>query len=200
MNQTESNQYQNYEVKLMLDANLPFMVIEKIKATNSKNAEVIGILHFDWPDVEKLLEKFAKYITEGIVADGQPVILSIIESALLKYSSCVITDDGVKIKDGVRLGIFIEQLLSETCVAACVEIESGSGNRWDLCTGVPYSEWFMENTGGLSIRKRENFTKDETLYARQAMYSSITIDRIKTVLKRVNYEQAVVFGGNSSSA
>lgn len=181
----------------MLDTNLPYMVIEKIKATSSKNAEVIGVLQFDWPDLEKLLENFAKYISEGIIADKKPILLSIIESALLKYSSSVITDDGVKIKDGIRLGIFIEQLLAETCDAACVEVAAGNGNKWELCAGVPYSEWFMENGGGLSIKRREPFSHEEAITVRQAMYANITNERIKTVLKRVKYEQAVVYGGNS---
>ena len=167
-------------------------VIEGLKARGRKNAELLTLLQFDWPVSRFVLEKISEYISDQICADEEPVIYEIIEGALIRYSEVVHFKEGKKIPDPVRFGVFIEALISETSRIMEIEIQDDEGSAWNVGSGTSFCEWYSTHSGGLNIypKLHEN---EKSL--RSVLYELITSEQIRSVLRRVNYEEAVVAGG-----
>ncbi|WP_131367690.1 hypothetical protein [Comamonas thiooxydans] len=199
MKKNNSEKYRNYEVISMIDTTLPFTMVEKIKANSKKSNELLSVLQFDWPDVELVLQKLTRYVTAGIQAEKKPVIQTIIEEALEQYAVLLIENNGKKILDPIRLGMFLKCLIDETVLALRVKVCSSNGSSWDVSQGIPFADWVMVNKPRITIHESSDFTLDDDLISRRYVYDYITNERIKKVLRRVNYEQTVVCGGDSAS-
>lgn len=183
----------------MIDTTLPFTMVEKIKANSKKSNELLSVLQFDWPDVELVLQKLTRYVTAGIQADRKPVIQTIIEESLEQYAAILIENRGKKILDPIRLGMFLKCLIDETIMALRVKICSSNGNCWDISQGLPFSDWVIANKPKITIQEFKEFTFIDDLVSRKYLYEYITNERIKKVLRRVNYEQTVVCGSDPAA-
>jgi hypothetical protein len=166
-------------------------VMEGLRARGRKNVELLTLLQFDWPVSKFVLEKISEYISDHIIADEEPVIYEIIEGALIRYSEAVHFKEGRKIDDPVRFGVFIEALISETSRIMEVEIRDDTGVAWSVESGSSFSDWYAERSGELSIHPKLH-ENEKSL--RTVLYELITSEQIRTVLRRVDYEEAVVAG------
>ncbi len=170
----------------------PFdIMINELKNRGRKNAHILSILQFDWPASETIIEKLSCYITNSIKANQEPIIYSIIEEALLRYSQLVFHKQQEKYEDPARIGAFLDTLITETCRALEVQIVDNHGDTWSVDSGEPFSLWLSSHPGKLSINPQPH--EDEALL-RGLLYELITCESVKTVLRRTNYEEAVVTG------
>ena len=172
-------------------------VIEKLKARGRKSSETLTLLHFDWPESLVALERISNCVSDLIYADEQPVIYEIIEAALSRYSDAVhFKSPNGKVEDPLRLGVFIEALITGTAKTMQVEIRHSSGQTWCLETGSSFCSWLEEvreacPKGELTIVPRPH--KNEKLL-RSSLYELITSEKIRNVLRRAGYEKAIVAG------
>ncbi|OFB07394.1 hypothetical protein BG490_19945 [Salmonella enterica subsp. enterica serovar Typhimurium] len=183
--------YRNYEVAIMVDVNPFDRVMNELKSRGRKNAHILSILQFDWPASEAIIEKLSCYITDGIKANQEPVIYPIIEEALHRNSQLVFHEQREKYEDPARLGAFLETLITETCRALEVQIVDSGGDSWSVDSGESFSLWLSSHPGELSINPQPH--EDETSL-RGLLYELITCESVKTVLRRTDYEEAVVAG------
>lgn len=170
-------------------------VIDGLKARKTrgrKNAELLTLLQFDWPVSRFVLEKISEYISDQIYADEEPVIYEIIEGALFRYSEAVHFKEGKKVPDPVRFGVFIEALISETSRIMEIEIQDGEGRSWNVGSGESFCDWYNTRAGDLNIFPKLHENENSL---RTVLYELITSEQIRNVLRRVDYEEAVVAGG-----
>jgi hypothetical protein len=167
-------------------------VVDGLRSRCRKNAEALTLLQFDWPVSRVVLERISEYITDHICADDEPVIYEIIEEALIRYSEAVHFKAGKKIPDPLRFAVFIEALISETSRVMEVEIIDEQGSSWTVGNGQSFCEWYSKHEGGLSVYPKVHENEHSL---RTILYDLITSDQIKKVLRRVNYEEAVMAGG-----
>ncbi|MGO3422687.1 MAG: hypothetical protein ACTIMZ_09535 [Pseudoalteromonas distincta] len=167
-------------------------VVDGLKTRCRKNAEALTLLQFDWPVSRFVLERISEYITDHICADEEPVIYEIIEEALVRYSEAVHFKAGNKIPDPLRFAVFIEALISETSRIMEVEIVDNSGSSWTVGSGKSFCEWYSKHEGGLTIYPKLHESENSL---RSVLYDLITSEQIKTVLRRVDYEEAIMAGG-----
>nr|WHE43956.1 hypothetical protein LOCMHKOF_00073 [Providencia stuartii] len=175
----------------MVDVNPFDRVMNELKSRGRKNAHILSILQFDWPASEAIIEKLSCYITDGIKANQEPVIYPIIEEALHRYSQLVFHEQREKYEDPARIGAFLETLITETCRALEVQIVDSGGDSWSVDSGESFSLWLSSHPGELSINPQPH--EDETSL-RGLLYELITCESVKTVLRRTDYEEAVVAG------
>ncbi|MDY6928126.1 MAG: hypothetical protein SWN10_13640 [Pseudomonadota bacterium] len=169
-------------------------VLEGLRSRGRKNIELLHLLQFDWPLSQFVLEKICEYISDQIYADQEPVIYEIIEGALARYSQAVHAENESKIEDPIRFGIFIEALISETSRVLEIEIRDSQGCCWTIESGISFGEWYRnrQDPESLEIHRKEH-QNEKSL--RSALYELITSEQIRHVLRRVNYEEAVLAGG-----
>ncbi|MGB1320183.1 MAG: hypothetical protein ACPG5L_04595 [Vibrio gallaecicus] len=167
-------------------------VVDGLRTRCRKNAEALTLLQFDWPVSRFVLERISEYISDQICADEEPVIYEIIEEALIRYSEVVHFKSGHKIPDPLRFAVFIEALISETSRIMEIEISDKSGSSWTVSSGQSFCEWYSKHEGGLTIHPKLH---DNENSLRSVLYDLITSEQIRSVLRRVNYEEAVMAGG-----
>lgn len=175
----------------MVDVNPFKKVMNELKSRDRKNAHILSILQFDWPASTEIIKKLSCYITEGIKANQEPILYAIIEEALTRYSHVVFYKQQEKYEDPARIGTFLESIITETCRQLEVKIIDSSGDSWSVESGEPFSLWLSSHPGELSINPQPH--EDEPSL-RGLLYELITCESVKTVLRRTNYEEAVVTG------
>ncbi|MFC6674117.1 hypothetical protein [Marinobacterium aestuariivivens] len=168
-------------------------VMVGLRARGKKNIELMTLLQFDWPVSRIVLEKISDYISDQIYADEEPVIYEIIEGALIRYSEAVHFRNGGKVDDTVRFGIFLDGLITETARCMEIEIQDSTGASWHVGSGIRFSDWYAKHSNSSEIRILPKLHENESSL-RTVLYELITSERIRNILRRVNYEEAVVAG------
>ncbi|TOI60583.1 hypothetical protein [Vibrio parahaemolyticus] len=186
-----ANKYKNHEVTRVVDVNPHKKVLSVIRKRDRKNAHTLALLFFDWPATNDVIEQLCCFITDGIKSDKEPVIYPILEEALDKYSGVVFHANKRKYEDPVRLGVFLETIITETAKALEIEIEDSLGNKWSVEKGEPFSHWLADHKGELFIVPHQHQNECKL---RKALYQLVASESVKTVLRRTNYEEAVVAG------
>jgi hypothetical protein len=182
--------YKNYQIERV--GFNPFgRVMHQLKGRNRRNAHILRILRFDWPVSEIIIERLSSYITDGIQVNQEPVIYLILEKALRKYSESVFFKQPEKYEDPVRMGVFLEAIITETCRAMKIEILDGQGEVWRISAGEPLSLWLTRHPGDLTVSPRPHGNERAL---RAWLYALMACPNVKTVLRRANYEQAIVAG------
>ena len=153
-------------------------VLSVIRKRDRKNAHTLALLFFDWPATSDVIEQLCCFIADVIKSDKEPVIYQILEEALNKYSGVVFHANKRKYDDQVRLGVFLETIITETAKALEVEIED-LGNKWPVEKGELF----------IVPHQHQNECK-----LREALYQLVASESIKTALRRTNYEEAIVAG------
>ena len=184
----DKKNYINYKVAFMSPVE---QVINQLKSRGRKNAHILSILQLDWPVSEIIIEKLIGYISDGISANDETVIYSIIEEALDRYSKFVFHDNKEKYEDPARISAFVESIITETSRALEVQIVDGCGYSWSVDSGEPFSQWISTHTGELSIKPQPH---EDEISLRSFLYELITSENVRTVLRRTNYEESVVAG------
>lgn len=167
-------------------------VMNALKSRGRKNAHILSILQLDWPASESIIHRLSDYISDSIKANEEPVIYPIIEEALLRYSQLVFHAQKYKYEDPARISAFLDTLITETCKALEVQIAANSGGgAWSVDSGTSFSAWCTDHPGDLSITPHAH--EDESSL-RGLLYDLLICESVKNVLRRTDYEQAVVSG------
>lgn len=183
--------YEEYQVVTV--GKNPFeRVMNALRSRGRKNAHILSILQLDWPASELIIQKLSDYISDSIKANQEPVIYPIIEEALFRYSQLVFHAQRYKYEDPARLSAFLDSLITETCKALEVQIAAkNGGDVWSVESGTSFSEWSTNHPGDLSITPHVH--EDEPSL-RGLLYELLICESVKNVLRRTDYEQAVVSG------
>lgn len=179
----------------MVNVNPYKEVLSVIRKRDRKNAHTLALLFFDWPATSDVIEQLCCFIADVIKSDKEPVIYQILEEALNKYSGVVFHANKRKYDDQVRLGVFLETIITETAKALEVEIED-LGNKWPVEKGKPFSNLLadhklVDHKGELFIVPHQHQNECKL---REALYQLVASESIKTALRRTNYEEAIVAG------
>lgn len=189
--------YSNYEVAYVVDADPVAAVIAALKRRDRRNTRMLSLLQCDWPAAQAIIERLSLLIGDGIRADEQPVIYSIIETALHRYASVVFHENSQKAEDPARIGAFLEAIITETCRSLAIEVVGSSGQVWSIHSGKPFAHWLYEQSGELKVQTTR-FRDQEV--ARQRLYALLTNDSVRAVLRKAGYEEAVVAGRLAAGA
>jgi len=182
--------YENYEIT-EVENEVSDRIMDGLKSRSRNNAQILSVLQFDWPVSNSVIGKLSHYITDGITADKEPVIYPIIEKALRHYAEHVFHELEEKHEDPIRIAGFLEALITEACRALQVKITDDEGHAWGVDAGEAFSTWLSSHQGELSIYPQP--PEDENAL-RGLLYELIACERVKTVLRRANCEEAVVAG------
>ncbi len=176
-------------------------------AINAKNGKVFqtrqsisrySLLRFDWPDAELVAENLCEYLTDGIKAEGVPVASHYLDAALEKYSGVVYGDRPQKCDDQARIGFFVEEILNSVSSMA-ISVKDQAGAVWSVGSKDGFAQWLTTCVGELTVFTRA-YDESEILPVRQFVYELITPPRIKGVLQRRKYDEAVVRGALATVA
>lgn len=167
-------------------------VLNGVKARGRRNVEILSILQVDWPVSRQIIEKISEYISDQIHANDEPVLYSIIEGALIRYSEAVHFKTGAqKLPDPLRLGIFVDALISETAKIMEIEIVDEAGSSWSIGSGIKFQDWYRQHPGTLTVNTKRHC--DET-QLRAHLYQMVTSEQVRNVLRNVDCENSVLGG------
>ncbi|TDX26812.1 hypothetical protein DFO67_11577 [Modicisalibacter xianhensis] len=163
----------------------------QVRKRTRRHASLVDLLSFDWPDARKIMNNLYSHISDNIQINKKPVIYNIIDVALDRYHDAVFQKNGRKLDDPKRIAIFIVTLIVETCRELEVAIVDEKGNEWTVDAGQPFIAWREDHPGDLKVYGRSH--PDEEML-RKVLYTLVTSESIKGVLKRAGYEEAVLAG------
>lgn len=155
-----------------------------------------ALLRFDWPDSEIVIGNLCDYMTDAIKVGGVPVASKFINAAIDKYSSVVFHNNARKCPDQARIGFFVEEIINEASRVEIIISDEG-GATWSIGSDQTFAQWVQDRDGDLSV-KIGDYSESEREGVRLFIYERITPSRIKGVLKRREYDKAVVRGCLSS--
>lgn len=182
------NTYQDYALRNDLTMNPFERLMSRLKSRDRRNAHILGILQLDWPASEGIIERLSCLLGDAIQANREPVILMVVEKALHHYSRLVFHENRTKHDDPVRLGGFLNALITETCNALELRITTESGESWTIASGEPFAAWMSRHPGPLTIDPHPH--RNEAAL-RALLYELITTESVKTVLRRAHLEITV---------
>lgn len=183
---------EGYEVSKVVDVDFPEKTSKGKNFSQRQYYSKFALLRFDWPDSEMVVGNLCSYLTDAIKDGGVPVASKFINSAIDKYASIVFHDNARKCPDQARIGFFVEEIINE---ASRVEIRiyDESGAEWSIGSNLSFAQWLQDTQGCLSVKINE-YSEAEREKVRLFIYEKITPPRIKGVLKRREYDKAVVRG------
>lgn len=196
---TKEKQYTEFTLKKNTDTTSYLEIVQRMNEKYPASAEVMGLLLLDWPDAEIALVKLTVLLTEGLEANGVPIVHDIIKNALDNYSLSLTESQQKKYSDPARLGYFLESLIADTSKLSGLVITNVKGEDWKLLSGETLCDWLRVKASlpyaanKVKLEQKENDEKN-----RKALYDFLTNERMKIVLQRVGYEKQVVCGGMSS--
>lgn len=180
---------------MSVDRNLATMPTKDIatlmRRRSRRRATLIDLLFYDWPASKEMMENLYGYISATITKNNEPVIYCILDKALNRYRDVVFCKNGERIDDPVRIGVFVETLIVETCRELEVSIYDAAGAAWSVDSGQPFLAWLQGHPGSLMICGQ---THENESALRQMLYCLITSDSIKKVLRRGLYDQDILAG------
>jgi hypothetical protein len=179
------------EFRIVRDVELKDDIFPLIRSRGRKYASLVDLLFFDWPGAKKVVNNLYAYISENIEKNKEPVILSIVDTALDSYHDSVYRKDGKKLDDPMRLAIFVETLIVQTCKELDICIVDEQGEHWSVDNETPFVTWLAEHPGELTVRGHQH--EDETLL-REILYRLVASESVKNVFRRAGYEEAVLAG------
>ncbi len=106
-----------------------------------------------------------------------------------EYHDAVYTPGGRKLEDPLRLAVFINALVTATRKELHVLITNEAGQSWSLANGTPFATWLMANEGELTIYSHHPVDESSL---REVIYSLLTSESVKRILKRAGHEDAVL--------
>ncbi len=181
----------DYEIEKLVDIDYFSTVTKTIGTRGKKNAHILDLLKIDWPASQTIIEKLSLLITAGIKKNKEPIIYLIIEEALQRYSDVVFHNNSKKYDDPIRIGVFLETIITATCRVLEIQIMDSQGNKWSVDSCQSFFHWTLNHPGELAIYQYQH--QDEHSL-RSLLYDLMTCNSVKNVLKRANYEEAVLAG------
>lgn len=190
-NHTHGAPKDGYEVVDMISGTLHKDFSSQVRKRTRRHASLVDLLSFDWPDAKKIMNNLYSHISDNVHKNNKPVIYDIIDVALDRYHDAVFQKNGKKLDDPKRIAIFIETLIVETCRELELAIVDEKGDEWTVDSGQPFVAWRDAHPGDLEVYGRTHPDED---VLRKMLYTLVTSESIKRVLKRAGYEEAVLAG------
>jgi len=196
---TKEKQYTEFTLKKNTDTTSYLEIVQRMNDKYPASAEVMGLLLLDWPDAEIALVKLTTLLSEGLEANGVPVVHDIIKNALDNYSLSLTESQKKRYSDPARLGYFLESIITDTSKLSGLVITNMQGDDWKILSGETLCDWLRVkaslpfDANKVRLEQKENDEQN-----RKALYDFLTNERMKIVLQRVGYEKQVVCGGMSS--
>lgn len=150
---------------------------------------MLNLLEFDWPASKGVLERICEHISDYVNKDEEPVIYEIIETALSKYKGAIHNRGASKTPDPIRFGIFIEALITST--SNFIEVQDESGSVWSSKSNSSFIEWYEIHVGSINLKPAPS-EKEKSI--RAAIYQLITSERVREILRKVDYEKTIMAG------
>lgn len=179
-----------YQVEKLQLEDPAITVLESLNK-NVTIRRLLEVLAADWPEARKSINTLCHYVSQNIQNGGEPVLNMIIVNALKQYQRVVWHKNNEKFQDPLRIATFIDALISEACQALNIEVQAANGMKWTVHSGCAFTLWLSKNGGDVKVMPAENLDQKAI---RKGLYELITEENIKSVLRRANYEAAIVDG------
>lgn len=165
-----------------------------------------NIMLQDWPVIQSILDAAGRHLGDSWLVEEEgntvPVANRIIEHAVACYSEAVnqTGTEVAKTPDIQRLARFVGGLIEKACQLVPLKVtEPMTGNKWSLASSVSFPDWFRQtcrqvhgrNCIGCNLEV-EMTPPGDCQAQRQAFYELITDERIRKILERGGYEEAMV--------
>lgn len=166
--------------------------LPRLRLRGRDSAEVLSVLKIDWPVAGSVLDKLIAFIGVSSQAgsDIHGHVQEVVERALHAYSDALYVEDRIKHPDPVRISVFLNVVMTETCRALQVELADAAGKIWKPEDGTTLAQWGEESD--TPVQSMEGGPRD--LAVRRALYELLTSDELKTVLRKTNHEKAILDG------
>ncbi len=181
----------HFEIKTPTEASLVNRVLLELKHRRRHTNQLLDLLILDWRSAENTLETLICHITDSIQVNGSPVIYPIIEAGLRAYKNSVFNHTDAKYRDAVRVGSFIEALITHSCRALPIRVTDDQGDQWTLASHDAFLDWLATHSGHFIVQPH---TITDHVRLRKHLYERITSENIRAALRRIDYEQTVVMG------
>lgn len=179
------------QVHTLESEQLPNLLTE-LRRRDRANASTLSLLLFDWPMANAVINKVHDFCEAALACEERKLLVyPIIEVALIDYQKVTTHGKNKKYNDTLRLSVFMETIITETCKALDVAIIDGKGRIWDL-EYAPLSQWLSDYSGRLCLSQSKY--DESAIELRKALYQLVASDDVKNVLRRSEYEKAVVDG------
>lgn len=167
-------------------------LLPRLQLRGRDSAEVLSVLKIDWPVAGSVLEKLVAFIGVSSQAgsDTHGHVQEIVERALNAYSDALYVDDRTKHPDPVRISVFLNVVMTETCRALRVELADAAGKIWNPEDGTSLAQWGEESN--TPVHSMEGGPSDKAV--RRALYDLLASDELKIVLRKSNHEKAILDG------
>lgn len=167
-------------------------LLPRLKLRGRDSAEVLSVLRIDWPVANSVLEKLIAFIGVSSQAgsDTHAHVQEIVERALNAYSDALYVDERTKHPDPVRISVFLNVVMTETCRALRVELADAAGKIWNPDDGTSLAQW--REASNTPVQSMEGGPSDKAV--RLALYDLLTSDELKIVLRKSNHEKQILDG------
>lgn len=166
-------------------------VLAKIRDRGKRYKQALDILIYDWPITTRVISNLYLYITENIQREHDPVFFAIIEKALDAYKQAITRPAEDKLDDPLRLMIFVESLIDNTCQMLDVAIVDSAGHQWKVDNKDTFLEWLVAHPGELKVLSIGKTEQGDTKY-RKALYQVMAEPSVKNIFRKEGYEKAVL--------
>ncbi|WP_449393393.1 hypothetical protein [Eoetvoesiella caeni] len=165
--------------------------LPKLKIQGRDNCHLLALLKTDWPIASSVIDKLGAFIAISARAKDSRnnVVQQILQQALQAYSRAVHHEQANKYADPVRIGVFLNAVLTETCRFLNVRLDDGKNERWTAQSGQSVGLWQSDKAAPFQMECDVG-----TPELRHALYELITCEQLKTVLRESNNEEAVLAG------
>lgn len=166
--------------------------LPKLRLKGRDSAEILTVLKVDWPVASLVLEKLVALIGVASRAgcDTHSALQAIVEQALQAYGEALHRENSSKMPDPIRISVFLNAVLTETCRYLQVELADRAGHIWSADEGKTLAQWGKESNAPLERMKCES----QSAALRRALYDLLASDELKSVLRKSNHEKAVLAG------
>lgn len=170
----------------------PDELLPKLRLKGRDSAEILTVLKVDWPVAGLVLEKLVALIGVASHAgrDTHSSLQEIVEHALQAYSEALHRENSAKMPDPIRISVFLNVVLTETCRYLQVELADRAGHMWSADQGKTLAQWGKESKAPLERMECDT----QSIALRRALYDLLASDELKSVLRKSNHEKAVLAG------
>mgnify|MGYP001033591910 CR=1 FL=1 len=164
--------------------------LPNVRIRGRENSHVLSLLRIDWPVANSVIEKLNAFLAVSAKANGgENRVREIVEKALQAYSRVLYHDRNQKYPDPLRISVFLNAVITDTCRYLNVELADDAGRRWSADSKQTLAQFQSERHSPVNMVWETN---DADL--RRALYELLTCDQLKTVLRESNNEKAILDG------
>lgn len=165
--------------------------LPSVKIRGRENCHVLSVLRIDWPVANSVIDKLNAFMAVSAKAHGGTAdsVREIVEKALQAYSKALYHNREEKFPDPMRIGVFLNAVLTETCRYLNVELADEAGHCWNAQSKDSLAKFQSERHKSINMVWETSNTD-----LRHALYELLTCDQLKSVLRESDNEKAILDG------